>query len=335
MIADFPVPAALAERGITQARIFAVRLRRRFRRILVREGVLLHGSAGWGECAPFWDYDPRQSAPWLSSAIKCATNEYPVPRSQRVRVNATVPIMDPAAAAAHVANLGCATAKVKVADPGTDLAADLARIRAVSEKLGELHGRAAKVRVDANAAWDRADAVRAICALETCITSSGAEFEYCEQPCADITDLAWVRRHVTVPIAADESIRLASDPLKVARLGAADVAIIKIAPLGGIDSALEIAAETGLKVVISSALDTSVGISAGVAAAAALGTDAACGLGTVTMFTSDVTTRPLIPQNGFLPTVRPPVDAPLTKAPTKLTEKWSHRLELMAKELHD
>ena len=186
----------------------------------------------------------------------------------------------PAVAAASVPEVlarfdGCRTAKVKVAEPGQRLADDVARVRAVREALG-VEGR---IRIDANGAWNVDEAEHAIHAL--------AEFdlEYVEQPCASVDELAELRRRVKymgIPIAADESVRKAADPLAVARAGAADLLVIKAQPLGGVRRALAIVAEAGLPAVVSSALDTSVGLSMGVALAAALPElDYDCGLGTV------------------------------------------------------
>lgn len=200
---------------------------------------------------------------------------------------------------------GCTTAKVKVAERGQDLAADLARVAEVRRLLGP----AARVRVDANGGWSLDDAVRALTAL------SPHDLEYAEQPCAAVEDLARLRvalarAGVDVPVAADESIRKAEDPLRVRELEAADVVVVKAAPLGGVRRALEVVDACGLPAVVSSALDTSVGIRAGVALAAALPRlDHACGLGTVNLLAGDVTSEPLVPRGGVLG-VRPVVADP-------------------------
>jgi O-succinylbenzoate synthase len=149
--------------------------------------------------------------------------------------------------------------------------------------------------VDANGAWTVDEAVEAIRALDK------VGLEYVEQPVAEVTDLAAVRRRVDVPIAADESIRRAHDPLLVRDLEAADIAVLKVQPLGGVMSCLRLAEEIGLPVVVSSAVETSVGLAAGVALAAALpDLPYACGLATTTLLTADVTSRPLLPRDGFL-----------------------------------
>jgi len=304
------VPTDLADL-LSTARVFAIPMRTRFRGITVREGVLLDGPAGWSEFAPFRDYDDRACVPWLRAAIDSASRNWPDPVRSRVPVNATVPVVSPDAAADLVARSGCATAKVKVADVRSDLAADCARVAAVRSALGV----AGRIRVDANAAWTVAEAIDAIGALET----AAQGLEYVEQPCRRVDDLAQVRSAVGVPIAADESIRLASDPAKVALAGAADIAVIKVSPLGGAFAALRVAQTCGLPVVVSSALDTSVGLAAGLALAGALPElPYACGLATASLLTGDVTARSGRPVDGFLPV---PLYAP---APTpELLDRWA------------
>ena len=186
---------------------------------------------------------------------------------------------------------GCATAKVKVAEPGQSLAEDQARVEAVRDALGP----SGRVRVDANGAWSVDDAVTAIGLLDR----AAGGLEYVEQPCATVEELAAVRRAVDVPIAADESIRRASDPYLVRDLEAADIAVLKVQPLGGVRACLRIAEEIGLPVVVSSALETSVGIAAGLALAGALPSlPYACGLATVQLLTADVVAEPLLPVDG-------------------------------------
>ncbi len=208
----------------------------------------------------------------------------------RVPINATVPAVD----AARVPELldrfpGARTAKVKVAEAGQSLADDVARVNAVRERVPT-------VRVDANAGWTVPEAVDAAAAL----TADGS-LEYLEQPCATVEELASLRRMIDVPIAADESIRKAEDPLRVVRAGAADVAVLKVAPLGGVSRMLDIAAQIDIPIVVSSALDSAVGIGRGLLAAAALPKlHHACGLGTGGLFVEDVV-APTVPVDGFLP----------------------------------
>lgn len=281
--------------GPTEGRAFAIGLRNRFRGITVREGMLVRGPAGWGEFSPFAEYGPRESSRWWAACHEAAYDGWPDPVRDRVPVNVTVPAVGPERAAEIVAAGGCATAKVKVAEKGQAPEEDLARVEAVRDALGP----SGKLRVDANGAWDVDTAVRMVHALDR------FDLEYVEQPCATLEELASVRRRVDVPVAADESIRRAEDPLRVRAAEAADVVVLKVQPLGGVRAALRVAEACGLPVVVSSAVETSVGLAAGVALAAALpDLPHACGLATMQMLTADVTADPLLPVDGYLP-VRP------------------------------
>jgi o-succinylbenzoate synthase len=283
---------------------FTVPMRLRFRGVTSRSGVLLHGPAGWGEFSPFPDYGPAYSSRWLAAAREAALDPFPAPVRDRVPVNTTVPAVDPARAHDLVARSGCTTAKVKVAEAGQDLAADVERVAAVRDALGP----GGRIRVDANAAWDVETAVLAIGRLGT----AAGGLEYVEQPCASLGELAEVRRRVEVPLAADESVRTAQDPLRIAGLDAADVVVVKVQPLGGVRRALEVVDAAGLPAVVSSALETSVGLAAGVALAAALpDLPYACGLGTAPLLAADVTDRPLTPVGGYLEVRRVEVDRAL------------------------
>lgn len=316
------VPAALADRGIDELGVWSVPLTVRFRRIEVREGMVLHGPAGWAEWSPFWDYDPVESASWLRAALEGATEELPDAVRDEVPVNVTVPVAPAAVAHELVAASGCRTAKVKVADPRSDLADDVARVEAVANALGP----GGRVRVDANAAWDVETAVRAIGRLDR----AAGGLEYVEQPCAGVDELARVRRRVEVPVAADESVRRAEDPVAVARAGAADLIVVKVQPLGGVRRALEVVEAAGLPAVVSSALDTSIGIGLATRLAGALPRlDHACGLGTVRLFRGDVAASSLLPAGGVLPVRRADVDpSAFTEDPdADLTGRWLTRLE--------
>lgn len=269
----------------------------KFRGVLEREALLLRGPAGWGEFSPFLEYDDVESSRWLASAIEAAWEGFPEPLRDTVPVNATVPAVGAERVPEILAKYGAVQAvKVKVAERGQSLEDDVARVAAVREALPD-----AAVRVDANAAWTVDEAVEALTAL------APFGLEYAEQPAAGIEGLAAVRSRLAasglrLPIAADESVRKVEDPLRVARAGAADLIIVKVAPLGGVRRALEIVREAGLPAVVSSALDTSVGLAAGVALAAALpGLPHACGLGTGALFAHDVVRSPLVPRDGVLP----------------------------------
>ena len=284
-----------------QFRTYAIAMPTRFRGIDRREGMLVEGSAGWAEFSPFLDYDARESAPWLAAAIDSAEREWPTPVRTQVAVNCTVPAVGPEQAAAIVRSSGCGTAKVKVAEQGQTLAEDVERVEAVRDAIGPQ----GKVRIDANGGWSVDEAISAIAAL----TIAAHGLEYVEQPCASVEELAAVRRKVGVPIAADESIRRADDPFRVVELEAADIAVLKVAPLGGVHACLRIAEQIGLPVVVSSAVETSIGLAAGLALAGALPElPYACGLATTSLLAGDVVAEPLRPVDGFLPVGRQILD---------------------------
>jgi o-succinylbenzoate synthase len=288
------VPARDGE--VSDLRPFRVPLRLRFRGVTERTGVLLRGPAGWGEFSPFPEYGPAYASRWYAAAREAALEAFPPAVRDTVHVNTTVPAVDAARAHRLAAESGCRTAKVKVAETGQDLATDVERVAAVRDALGP-EGR---IRVDANAAWDVETAVLAIGRLD----AAAAGLEYVEQPCRTLDELRELRRRVRVPLAADESVRTAADPLRIAGLDAADVVVVKVQPLGGVRRALEVVTAAGLPAVVSSALETSVGLAAGLALAAALPElPYDCGLGTASLLGNDVTDEPLLPRDGAL-TVR-------------------------------
>jgi len=300
-----------------------VPLRTRFRGIDVRDGVLVQGPAGWGEFSPFWDYDDEESRRWWRAAREAAVEGFPEPVRDSVPVNVTVPAVGPERAHAIVAASGCRTAKVKVADPGQSEADDLARVEAVRDALGP----GGAVRVDANAAWDVDTAVARIKALDAAVG-----LEYVEQPCPTLADLVALRRRIDVRVAADEVVRRSADPLAVDLRDACDVVVLKAQPLGGVRAGLRVAEAHGLPCVVSSALESSVGIAAGVALAAALPElPFACGLATVALFTDDVSSTPLLPVDGALPVTRPAPDRLGAVAADEATDaRWRARLARMS-----
>lgn len=263
----------------------------RFRGLEHRQVALLTGAVGWGEWSPFIEYPPRVAARWLAAAVEAATEPWPDPIRDRIPVNVTVPAVGPEVAHAMVARSGCATAKVKVAEAGQTHADDMARVEAVRAALGP----SGAVRVDANAAWDVDTAARNLTELDT------FDLEYAEQPVASLEDMAALRRRTDVRLAADESVRSADDPLRIAGLEAADIVVLKAQPLGGVRAALRVAEACGLDVVVSSALESSVGLRAGVALAAALPElPYACGLNTAPLLADDVTDDPLVAVGGTI-----------------------------------
>ncbi|EJZ07790.1 o-succinylbenzoate synthase [Mycolicibacterium vaccae] len=298
--------------------VVALPMRVRFRGITTREVALIDGPAGWGEFGAFVEYRPAEAAHWLAAGVEAAYRPLPEVVRTRIPINATVPAVTPDEVPAVLARFpGARTAKVKVAEPGQTLADDVARVDAVRAAMDT-------VRVDANGGWTVEQAVAAARAL----TADGP-LEYLEQPCRTVAELAEVRRRVEVPVAADESIRKADDPLHVVRSGAADVAVLKVAPLGGVHAMLRIAAQIDIPVVVSSALDSAVGIGAGLVAAGCLpALGHACGLGTGGLFIDDVA-EPVVPVDGCLPAapVRPDPDRlAALAAPPDRRQWWIDRV---------
>jgi O-succinylbenzoate synthase len=320
---DSPALPPLAEL-LAAAHVVSLPLTTRFRGIDVREAMVFAGPLGSTEFSPFVEYNDDEASTWLAAAIDFGWHAQPAPLRERIRVNATVPAVD-ASRVADVLGMydGCRTAKVKVAEAGQLLADDIARVRAVRDALGP-EGR---IRIDANGGWNVDEAEHAIHAL--------AEFdlEYVEQPCANVEELVELRERLhdwDIPVAADESVRKASDPLAVARAGAADMLVIKAQPLGGVRAALEIVCEAGLPVVVSSALDTSVGLSMGAWLAAAIpNLDYDCGLGTASLLAADVTARPLRAAGGSIEVARVELDDSLLAQHAASPERdawWRARL---------
>lgn len=300
--------------------VYRLALKNRFRRLTERDGLLVKGER-WGEVSPFWDYDAVESARWLAAGVEAAAG-LPAPLRGAVPVNETIPAVDAEVAYALAAASSCATFKVKIADHAGALAEDLARLEAVRAAQP-----AAKIRVDANAAWDVDTAVAQIRQMDR----AAGGLEYVEQPCPGVEDLAKVRRRVDVPIAADESIRRGADPLEVVRREAADVAVLKNQPLGGARAALALAEALAMPVVVSSALESSVGLRAGLAFAAALPElPHACGLATTRLFVDDVVAEPLAPKGGQI-AVRDVVPDPARSLPVgaELACAWERRLAQM------
>lgn len=313
------------------ARVVALPLSNRFRGIERREALLLRGPLGWTEFSPFVEYSDSEAATWLAAAIDFGWSTPPDALRASIPVNATLPAVGPGRVAEVLDRFpGCRTVKVKVAERGQGLADDVARVAAARDYLGP-EGR---LRVDANGAWSLDEAEVAIDAL------AGYGLEYAEQPCGSVEELTDLRRrvaHLGVPIAADESVRKAEDPLAVARAGAADILVIKAQPLGGIAAALRIVAESGLPVVVSSALDTSVGLSMGAHLAASVPElEFDCGLGTAALLAADVTEEPLVPVGGSIPVRRVEVSARLLEEYAAAPEReawWRARLERCYAEL--
>jgi O-succinylbenzoate synthase len=305
-----------------QFRTFAIAMPIQFRGIGRREGMLVRGEAGWGEFSPFLEYSAAECLPWLHAALDSANQPWPDPVRDRVPVNCTVPAVGPEEAARIVADSGCTTAKVKVAEAGQVLFDDVARLEAVRDALGPQ----GLIRIDANGAWSVDDAVVAIKTLN----AAAGGLEYAEQPCATVEELAAARRRLDVPIAADEAIRRSGDPLRIKEAEAADVAVVKVQPLGGVHACLRLAEDLDMPIVVSSAVETSVGLAAGVALAAALPElPYACGLGTRALLADDVTDNSLVPVDGHLDVRRVDVDDAAwdrVAADAEIDAHWQKRL---------
>ena len=311
---------------VERAHVVSLPMRVRFRGVEHREALLLEGPAGWGEFSPFLEYGPAEAATWLAAAIEAAWHGYPAPVRDAVPVNATLPAVGPERVAQVLSNYDAVhTIKVKVAERGQDLAQDIARVAEVRRLFPDAH-----LRIDANAGWGFGEATRALEAL------AGFGLQYAEQPVASIEELARLRMHVQerglgVLIAADESVRKAEDPLAVARAGAADLIVIKAQPLGGVRRALEIVEQAGLPAVVSSALDTSIGLRQGAALAAALPElPYACGLATGSLLLEDVTQDRFLAVGGALQLREVAADPALLRTHAVDAERrrwWMDRLE--------
>ncbi|KQV25718.1 o-succinylbenzoate synthase [Yonghaparkia sp. Root332] len=306
--------------------VVSVQLTTRFRGVEHREAVLLRGPAGWSEFSPFAEYGDAEAATWLAAALDFGWRDSGAAVLRRsIPVNATLPAVAPDRIEAVLARYdGCRTVKIKVAERGQTLADDVERVR----ETRRLIGAEGRIRLDANGAWNLDEAEHAVRELEQ------FDLEYVEQPCASVEELAELRRRIhriDVLVAADESVRKAADPLAVARAGAADVLVIKAAPLGGVDRALAIVEAAGLPAVVSSALDTSVGLAMGAALAARLpALEFDCGLGTGALLADDVAVAPVVPVTGAIGTGRATVDEDALRrlaAPDERAQWWRARLE--------
>jgi len=270
--------------------VVSIPVKANFRGINFREIALFEGPAGWSEFSPFIEYSNKESSTWLKAAIEGATKEPPKPIRDQVEINATLPNVKVSEVKDLLAGFnGCNTIKIKINDFETDQALLIECLKEVPK---------AKFRLDVNGGWALEEAIANVQSYEKAF---GSLIEYIEQPCTDFADLNSLRNSTGIKIAVDESIRkyLAGDLTKIKEV--ADIAIIKWAPTGGIDAALEVIEKIGLPVVISSALDSSVGISHGLSLAEAVpNLYGACGLGTVCLLEGDVTSNPLMPINGII-----------------------------------
>ena len=276
---------------LASMQVVALPLKSKFRGITMREVALFQGPAGWGEFAPFLEYEDRESSTWLLSAIDAATNPAPMAHRGLVKVNATLPALNSAKEIEELLQsfAGCDTVKIKV---GENLGEDILRVARVRALLPK-----AKLRLDVNGGWSVAEALIALYEIYEKV----GPLEYVEQPCATLEELRLLKEKlvIEIKIAGDEVIRKAKDPFAIDLQGAVDVLMLKVAPLGGITRAREIGAHHKLPMVISSALDSAVGISYGLQLAASLPSlDYACGLATGQLLSADIAALPL--KNGEL-----------------------------------
>lgn len=273
-------------------RVVALATKTNFRAVTSREVALFEGPMGWGEFSPFLEYSFEASIPWLISAIEAAFVEPPRLLRNEINVNATLPAIDNPIEIAELLDSfsGATVVKIKV---GGDLQLDLDRIACVRE----LRPRA-KIRVDVNGLWSIDQASNFL--------SQSGEIEYIEQPCATLEELRELKKRSSVKVVGDEIIRKAKNPLELNLDGAVDIVMLKVAPLGGISRAIEIANYHNLPVAVSSALESAIGISYGLKLAAALPRlDFACGLGTGSLLAVDVANLPILDGKIKVSDVRP------------------------------
>ena len=300
-------------------RVVAIPTKTDFRGINIREAFLFRGSEGWSEFSPFLEYDALESSRWLVAAIEGAYKPWPELKRKSVPINATLPRIPAEQVGAFLKNYpGCTTIKMKV----NDFESDADRLEAVLDILPD-----AKVRLDVNAGWSLSDARKY---LHDYFMRFGNVFEYIEQPCESLEDLATLKSEVSMKIAVDESIRkfIGSDFTSVSEV--ADVAIMKWAPSGGIAAAQKIISDIGLPTVVSSAIDTGIGISHGLALAASLDSlEYACGLGTTALLVEEITSVSMRPLAGYLDVVRTEPNPDMLmkfQASAERTQWWENRV---------
>ena len=298
----------------------------KFRGLSHREALIFKGTKRWAEFSPFIEYADQEASNWLAAAVSFANQDLPKPNRTSIGVNATLPAVSPDQVEVVLSKFGeFSTVKIKVAETGQTLTDDIARVLRVTSSYPHV-----RIRLDANGNFSPEQALELLAHIPL------DRLDYFEQPCASINELVELRttiKHLglNVLIAADESIRKASDPIEVAQRNAADIVMLKVQPLGGIERSLEIARQTRLRAVVSSALETSIGLSQGAFLAAALPElDFDCGLGTLSLMESDITLEPLRPVAGRITPREIEPDAALLKkneASPERTQWWLERLE--------
>lgn len=292
-------------------RVIALPMKTKFRGITVREVALIKGSHGWGEFSPFLEYDDAEAAPWLASAIEAATTPRPKLYRTSVAINGTIPALNDPDDLKRVVDSyrGANTFKVKV---GTNLAEDLARVNFIRDLRPQ-----AKIRIDVNGLWSVDQA-------ETFLSTVG-EIEYVEQPCATVAELRELKSRTSVKIVGDEVLRKAADPFAIDLVGAVDYLMLKVQPLGGIKRAHALAEHHDLPVVVSSALESAIGINYGLSLAASFEEmNFDCGLGTGSLVAADVAQLPIVDGKIEITEFEPQL-AGLDVAPDRF-EWWKNRI---------
>jgi O-succinylbenzoate synthase len=303
-------------------RVITLPTRTNFRGINMREVALMRGPQGWGEFSPFLEYDDKECRPWLSSAIEAATVARPKRYRDSIAVNGTIPELNDKKEIADLMRSyqGVKTFKVKV---GRNLNEDIVRVARVFSNAPK-----AAIRVDVNGLWSVDEALTHLYAYYEEI----GPLEYVEQPCATVEELRELKSKIKIPlrIAADEAIRKAADPFAVDLTGAADLVMLKVQPLGGIQRSLEIAAHHGLPVVVSSALESAIGIEYGLDLAASI-SDLThdCGLATGSLLASDVAAHEIVDGKIALGQISPQLDG-LDVSPDRF-EWWKNRIMRVGK----
>jgi O-succinylbenzoate synthase len=317
---------------VATAKVVSIPLRTKFRGLTERELLVFEGPNGWSEWAAFTEYQDEEAATWLQAAIEWGFENLPEPVRKQVSVNAILPAVPTEEVAKVLGRAGkFSTVKIKVADPKQTAADDLARILEVKDLYPD-----AKLRLDANGGYTVAQALELIAEIE----NNSLDLEFFEQPVETIAELAELRIEISklgqnTLVAADESVRRASDPLAVELAGAADLLVLKSAPLGGIASALAVANSSKLNICASSAMQSSIGLAAELHFAACLPeVNYDAGLGTGYLFGGDLTADRLIPENGILELRRPEINTSsleILKAEDHRYDWWIARLERCSK----
>jgi o-succinylbenzoate synthase len=298
-------------------RVITLPTRTNFRGVTFREVALMQGPRGWGEFSPFLEYDDNECRPWLASAIEAATVARPAQYRDSVAVNGTIPELNDKKEIESLMRTyaGVKTFKVKV---GRNLSEDVTRVARVFSSAPK-----AAIRIDVNGLWSVDEALTHLYAYYEEI----GPLEFVEQPCATVEELRELKRRIKIPlrIAADELIRKAADPFAIDLTDAADLVMLKVQPLGGIQRSLDIAAHHGLPVIVSSALESAIGIEYGLELAASISNlTFDCGLATGSLLASDVAGHKIIDGKVTLGQITPELDGLDVSA--ERYEWWKNRI---------